>query len=185
MKIDTCGVYCKTLWFHNVWEMDRFHSKLVSSGLEKHASLSNGVRTLRNCNVFIVLPAREKHSSLLRTLVNYDCKKSWKIGTCGLKNVNESLLCVIIIINSCLAQPHPSKKGTEKRWLSSCELIQYRIVLFVNETVRYEAYIKPFKNWILTIAFCSIPLSVSANFFVRFSWTRLNRKLPRYVSNLS
>ncbi len=34
------ALYCKTLRFRNLREMDRFRSKLVSSGLDKHASLS-------------------------------------------------------------------------------------------------------------------------------------------------
>jgi len=33
------GLYYKTLRIHNLWEMDRFCSKPVSSGMDKHASL--------------------------------------------------------------------------------------------------------------------------------------------------
>ncbi len=35
----TTGLYHKTLRIRNLWKMDRFFSKLVSFGLDKHTSL--------------------------------------------------------------------------------------------------------------------------------------------------
>ncbi len=37
---ETTGLYYKTLWACNLREMDRFRSKLVPIGLDKHTSLS-------------------------------------------------------------------------------------------------------------------------------------------------
>jgi len=42
----TRGPFYKTLRFRNLQEMDRFCSKLVSSGLDKHASLRKQTHSL-------------------------------------------------------------------------------------------------------------------------------------------
>jgi 3-methyladenine DNA glycosylase AlkC len=34
------GLYYKKLWIRNLQDIDKFHSKLVSSGFDKHANLN-------------------------------------------------------------------------------------------------------------------------------------------------
>jgi hypothetical protein len=70
LKMDTRGLYYNTLWFRNLQKTDRYSIKLVSCGLNKHASLSKQTHYLTTESIHYesIMPlglALQKHYSFM------------------------------------------------------------------------------------------------------------------------